>query len=157
MLQLGVSPDEVVFNNLLSGCTVENNIKLAKHIYQEMVERRVKPSNATFSIFIRLYTQSKLFEDAIEMLRTEPEARGLAVEQRLYAQLAQTCLRDRQGRRAIEVYKLLLTQWKPNAVTHGALLGMCTRVNMLDTAVEILSLAADSQGRVDAHDALQLR
>jgi len=157
MVGLGIGPDEVVFNNLLGGCIRENNSALAKHIYNNMVERGVKPSNATFSILIRLYAQSKLLEEAVEMLRTEPAARRLEPEPRLYVQLAQACLRERQGRRAVEVYKLMLKHAEPSAASHGSLLGMCAKVNMLDTAAEILTLAAEHGGRVDARDAEQLR
>ena len=70
-----------------------------------MVQSGVKPSNTTFSIFIRLFAQCKLFDDAMEMLRSEPKVQRVDLEPRLYVQLAQACLRERQGRRAVEAYK----------------------------------------------------
>jgi len=93
----------------------------------------------------------------MEMLRLEPKARGVEVEQRLYVQLAQACLRERQGRRAVEAYKLMQEHGPPSAAVHSSLLGMCSKLNMLDTAVEILALAAASKGRVNAGDIAQLR
>merc|ERR1719359_726810 len=72
MLNLNLRPDEVVFNNLLAGCARQSNADLGKRLYLDMTASGIRPSNATFSILIRLYQQSKLLEDAVEMLRTEP-------------------------------------------------------------------------------------
>jgi len=159
MRELGLSPDEVVFNNLLGGCVhcrTDEGVRLAKNLYQEMLSAGVKPSNATFSILIRMLAQWKMFEDAVDLLRTEPAARGIQAEARVYAQLTQCCLRERQGRRAVEVYKMMAEQSSPTVSVHGSLLGMCCKLNMLDTGAEILSLAAEMGGRVDQRDAAAL-
>lgn len=156
MRELGLRPDEVVFNNLLGGCIKESNPQMAKSLYQEMVKEGICPSNATFSILIRLYAQCKMLDEAVEMLRTEPALRGVEPEARLFAQLAQCCLRERQGRRAVEVYKMMLERSAPSAAAHGSLLGLCVRLNMLDTGAEILGLAAATNGRVDSNDAASL-
>lgn len=156
MLDLKLRPDEVVFNNLLGGCVKESNAELAKRLYQDMISARIRPSNATFSILIRLYAQCKLLDEAVEMLKHEPAAQGVSPEPRLYSQLALCCLRERQGRRAIEVYRLMLENASPTAAAHSSMLGMCVKLNMLDTGAEILNLAAESEGRVDARDAALL-
>eukprot|EP00416_Gambierdiscus_australes_P031375 CAMPEP_0171088832 /NCGR_PEP_ID=MMETSP0766_2-20121228/21014_1 /TAXON_ID=439317 /ORGANISM="Gambierdiscus australes, Strain CAWD 149" /LENGTH=622 /DNA_ID=CAMNT_0011546653 /DNA_START=102 /DNA_END=1970 /DNA_ORIENTATION=+ len=156
MVDLKLRPDEVIFNNLLGGCVKESNVELARRLYQEMVAAGIRPSNATFSIFIRLYSQCKLLDEAVEMLRSEPAAQGVSPEPRLFSQLALCCLRERQGRRAVEVYRLLLERSAPTAAAHSSMLGMCVKLNMLDTGAEILSMAAAANGRVDAKDALAL-
>merc|ERR1719330_401744 len=157
MIDLGLRPDDVIFNNLLSGCVSKNSPEFAKRLYSNMVEGGVRPSNATFSILIRLYAQNKLLDEATEMLRREPKAWNVETEPRLYVQLAQACLRERQGRRAVEAYKLMIEQSPPTVAMHGTLLGMCSKLNMLETACEILTLAAEHNGHVDARDAVQLR
>lgn len=156
MIDSGLRPDEVVFNNLLGGCCKESNSELGKRLYLDMVAGGVRPSNATFSILIRLYSQCKLLEEAVEMLRQEPAAQQVAPEPRLFSQLTQCCLRERQGRRAVEVYKLMLEHAVPTAAVHSSMLGMCVKLNMLDTGAEILALAAEARGRVDVEDANQL-
>merc|ERR1719454_2575545 len=103
-----------------------------------MVVAGIKPSNATFSILIRLYSQCKLLDEAVDMLRSQPKEHGVEAEPRLYSQLAQCCLRERQGRRAVEVYRMLSERTIPTAAAHSGLLGMCVKLNMLDTAAEIL-------------------
>merc|ERR1719330_1318904 len=135
MLDLKLRPDEVIFNNLLGGCVKESKAGLAKRLYEDMVAAGIQPSNATFSILIRLYAQCKLLDEAVEMLRREPAAQGISPEPRLFSQLALCCLRERQGRRAVEVYRLLLEHCSPTASCHSSMLGMCVKLNMLDTAL----------------------
>jgi pentatricopeptide repeat protein len=152
----GLRPDEVIFNNLLGGCIKQGRVELAQSLYQDMLSNGVKPSSATFSILIRLYSSCKMLDEAVDMLRQEPNAQGVEIESRLYAQLAQCCLRQRQGRRAVEVYKALLEHSPATSSVHCSLIGMCTKLNMLDTGVEILSLAASTGGRVDSRTAQSL-
>jgi len=157
MKERSLSADEVVFNNLLGGCVRQGNADFAAQLYEEMVKSGLRPSNATFSILIRLYAQCKRLDEAVEMLKTQPQVHGVVAEARLFVQLAQACLRERQGQRAAEVYRLLLKTTTPSAAMHSSLLGMCAKLNMLETGAEILELAADASGRVDVRDATQLR
>merc|ERR1719231_1747842 len=118
----------------------------------------IRPSNATFSILIRLYSQCKLLDVAIEMLDKEPSKYNLDIEPRLFVQLVQSCIRERQGRRAIEVYEMALKHSPPTVVAHNTILATCVKLNMLDTAAEVLAAAAAAQRRgigvrVDARDA----
>eukprot|EP00929_Paragymnodinium_shiwhaense_P008277 TRINITY_DN112225_c0_g1_i1.p1 TRINITY_DN112225_c0_g1~~TRINITY_DN112225_c0_g1_i1.p1 ORF type:complete len:665 (-),score=176.59 TRINITY_DN112225_c0_g1_i1:62-2056(-) len=153
MLKSGLRPDEVIFNNLLTGCAKQANAELAQRLYNDMVSSGIRPSNATFSIMIRLYSQCKMLDEAVEMLQTQPHRHKVEVELRLFSQLIQSCIRARQGRRAVEVYELLCSHGPVSAATHSSLLGMCAKLNMYDTAAELLEIAAEKGGRVDARDA----
>jgi len=156
MKDAGLKPDEVVFNNLLGGCINDCKLELAKDLYKEMIASHVKPSVATFSILIRLYAQCKRSDDALDLLRQELPSQKVTPEPRLYGQLAQCCLRDRQGRRATEVYKLLTETSTPTAAMNSTLLGMCAKLNMLDTGADIMHLAAEANSRVDPRDAAMM-
>lgn len=152
MINLGLRPDEVVFNNLLAGCAQQANARLGEQLYIDMVASGVKPSNATFSILIRMYQQCKLLEEAVAMLGREPAKHNVEPEPRLFLQLMQSCIRDRQGKRAIEVYEMLSEYSIPTASAHSSLISTCVKLNMYDTAVEILSLAAGKGAHVDERD-----
>jgi len=156
MIDLKLRPDEVVFNNLIAGCARLGNAKLGKQLYDDMVKSGVRPSNATFSILIRLHHQSKLLEEAIVLLREEPAKHNVEPEPRLFLQLIQSCIRDRQGKRAIEAYGMLSERAKPTAAAHSSIVGTCMRLNMYDTAAEIVSIAAANRARVDATDTKSL-
>merc|ERR1719343_1609048 len=153
MVKNGLHPDEVIFNNLLAGCAKHANVQLAKRLYDDMLASGIKPSNATFSILIRLYSQCKLLDDAVEMLRSEPTRHKVEVEPRLFLQLIQSCIRARQGRRVNEVHEMLLKQTLPTASFYSTTLSMCVKLNMFETAAELLETAAAKGARVDAGDA----
>eukprot|EP00401_Gymnodinium_catenatum_P062499 CAMPEP_0117514550 /NCGR_PEP_ID=MMETSP0784-20121206/30127_1 /TAXON_ID=39447 /ORGANISM="" /LENGTH=682 /DNA_ID=CAMNT_0005310349 /DNA_START=178 /DNA_END=2226 /DNA_ORIENTATION=- len=153
MLRLGLQPDEVIFNNLLAGCAKHGNVDLAKRLYSDMVAAGVKPSTATFSILIRLYSQSKLLDEAVEVLRVEAAFRKVELEPRLYVQLIQCCIRARQGRRAVEIYELMLQRVSPSASSNSSMLMTCVKLNMFDTAAELLDAAASKGARLDPRDA----
>mmetsp|Transcript_28008 Transcript_28008/g.60798 ORF Transcript_28008/g.60798 Transcript_28008/m.60798 type:complete len:656 (+) Transcript_28008:161-2128(+) len=157
MLDLNLHPDEVVFNNLLSGCVQKNDEKLGKQLFKNMIEAGLKPSNATFSIMLRLLASCKLLEEALELLRSEPQKFSVAPEARLFVQLAQACLRERQGRTAVEVYSLMLERSNPTASMTGGLLSMCSKLNMLGSGVEILDIAVKAPAKLDTRDVQELR
>jgi pentatricopeptide repeat protein len=156
MLELQLRPDEVVFNNLLAGCARQAHAELGKRLYSDMIKSGIRPSNATFSILIRLFHQCKLLEDAVDMIRTEPSKHKVDPEPRLYQQLIQSCIRERQGRRAVEVYEMMLERSIPTISAHSSMISTCVKLNMYDTAAEILAIAAEKGGRVDATDVGQL-
>jgi pentatricopeptide repeat protein len=153
MIDLGLKPDEVIFNNLIGGCGQNANVKLGRQLYNDMVKSGIRPSNVTFSILIRMYQKSKLLEEAVLLLKSEPAKHRVEPETRLFIQLIQGCVRGRQGKRAVEVYEMLCQSSKPTAKSHNIILNTCMTVNMYDTAVEIMELAASKQAHVDVSDA----
>lgn len=156
MINLNLHPDEVVFNSLLAGCARQANVRLGKKLYEDMLCCGIRPSNATFSILIRFFLQCKLLEDAVEMLKTEPKRHKVVPEPRIFVQLIQSCIRERQGRRSVEVYEMLCDQSRPSASTHKSIFSTCTKLNMYDTASEIFAVAGKRGGHVDRQDANSL-
>eukprot|EP00927_Polykrikos_kofoidii_P028312 TRINITY_DN24743_c0_g1_i1.p1 TRINITY_DN24743_c0_g1~~TRINITY_DN24743_c0_g1_i1.p1 ORF type:complete len:650 (-),score=95.80 TRINITY_DN24743_c0_g1_i1:44-1993(-) len=153
MLKIGLRPDDVILNNLLAGCAKQSNIELARKLYRDMTSAGIRPSNATFSILIRLYAECGLLDEALDMLRTESKKHDVALEERIYVQLIHCCVRARIGKRAVEVYKAMCKSVVPTAAMHAGVLGVCVKLNMFDTAVELLQAAASGGARVNAGDA----
>jgi len=153
MQKMGVQPDEVIFNNMLSGCAKFGNVVLARRIYADMKASGLRPSTVTFSILIRIFSQCNLLEEAQEMLRTEPKSYNMEVEPRLFCQLIQCCINQRQGQRAVDVYKLMHEHCRPSAAAHTSVLGNCVKLNMFQTAADILAVAVTKDACVDARDA----
>ncbi len=108
-MELKLTPDEVVFNNLLSYCVQQqSDEKFGRRLFRSMVDGGLRPSSEALSIMLRLYT-CKLLGDAVEVLCAEPQRWGVELEPRLFVQFAQACLREREGRAAIEVYSMMLS------------------------------------------------
>lgn len=152
MMSLGLKPDEVVFNNLIAGCARNENPKLGKKLYEDMVNSGVRPSNATFSILIRMFYQCKLLDEAVVYLREEPSKHRVEPEARLFLQLLQSCVRERQGKRAIEVYGMLAKHTTPTAAMHSTIFTTCLKLNMYDTAADVLDIAASKGSPVGLSD-----
>lgn len=152
LVTAGLKPDEVVFNSLIGGCAKQGNAKLGKQLLADMIASGVRPSNATFSILIRLYHQSKCLEEAVALLKTEPAKHNVLPEPRLYLQLIQSCIRERQGRRAIEVYNMLSECQLPSPMTHSSILSTCMKLHMYDTGAEIIKLAVANGASVAPRD-----
>lgn len=160
MLKSGYQPDEIVYNNLLGGCAkAQNGATLARKLFDDMLNtKKIPPSIATFSILIKVLGKGRTLGEAVELLEKIPKEYKLAPESRLYVQLAQGCIRERQGKRAVEVYKLLLGT--PGCSSGGTVLGniltACVTFNMYETALEVLEVAEEKKGHVSAQDANNL-
>lgn len=161
LVKSGFKPDEVIFNNLIAGCahaetsseSPKTKCDVAKQIYENMTQSGISPSNATFSILVRVYASCKLLDEAVIMLKTEPQKHNVVLESRIFVQLIVSCIRARQGRRAVEVCKLMHEQTNPTPASMSSMLSAATKLNMYDTAAEIMACARDFNGRIDARDA----
>jgi pentatricopeptide repeat protein len=153
MAQQGLAPDEIVYNNLLLGCAERKSSALGKRILEDMNEHHIRPSNVTISIMLKIHTKCKEWEAALDILETSHLKFGLPVEQRLYIQLVQSCIRERQGKRVLQVCEAMLKRCPPDEATSSKLLQQCISFNMLDSGAEILDCLLPPKGRVGAKDA----
>eukprot|EP00927_Polykrikos_kofoidii_P056924 TRINITY_DN51013_c0_g1_i1.p1 TRINITY_DN51013_c0_g1~~TRINITY_DN51013_c0_g1_i1.p1 ORF type:complete len:625 (+),score=118.86 TRINITY_DN51013_c0_g1_i1:162-2036(+) len=148
----GLRPDEVVFNNLFSGCRVCGSVALCRKLYGIMVSSGIKPTNAIFSNLIRVYADCKCLGEAVDMLSREPELHGVEPAPRIFMQLISCCIRERQGRRAVHAYELMVKYSIPQEDVHHSILYLCVRLNMFDTAAGILSVAAKRGAWIETTD-----
>lgn len=153
LVSTGAPPDEIVFNNLLNGCVKQPNVELGRKLFQDMVSAGVKPTSVTFSILLRLYAQCKLFDEAVELLDKMSSEYSIEPEPRLYTQLIQACIRERQGKRAVEVYESMSKHSRPREEAHSAIIDSCLRFNMFETATQFLHVIVDHGGSVSSKDA----
>jgi len=152
LLQQGLTPDEIVFNNLLSGCVERQNSALGNRIFSDMQKHNLWPSHVTLSIMVKLLSKCREWDAALELINTSPEKLGLNRESRLYLQLAQQCIRDRQGKRAPVIVEALLRHCSLDEAGAGRLLQQCVMLNMFDTGVEILELFVLHKSKFSARD-----
>jgi len=153
LVQQGLTPDEIVYNNLLSGCAERKTSVLGKRIVEDMMQHEIRPSNVTLSIMLKMYIKCKEWDAALEMLDTSSVQFGFPCEDRLYLQLAQGCIRERLGKRAVEVCESMLKKYSPDVATTGRLLNQCISFNMLDSGAEVLECLRPPRANVGAKDA----
>ena len=48
------TPDEIMYNSILDGCTKQRNVSEALRVLEEMKSSGIRPSNYTLSILVKL-------------------------------------------------------------------------------------------------------
>lgn len=140
LLQLGQVPDEILFNNLLSGCAQKPHVQLGERVFQDMLAQGIRPTVATFSIMVKLYLRAGEVQASADFLARMPEAYKMTPAPRLYMQHIMYCIRARKGASVLEVYELMACRCKDASC--DAVLSACRSFNLLDTAVELLEVGS---------------
>jgi len=109
MLEAGVRPDEIIFNSVLTGCSIFP-IKSAAvmQTFEKLVELGMRPSTTTLSILLKCLAHTQDWSTSLQVLDTCPKRFRLEAETRLFIQLAQACIKDRASKEAKEVFEALL-------------------------------------------------
>jgi len=149
----GIKPDEIIFNNLLSGCVVCRNITLGERLFQDMARCDITPSVATFSTLIKLYAECNELTKAQRLLAQIQPCYGVVPEPRLHWQLIHACLRARQRQSVLEAVELLIKlHGAPDSAEISKVLRACTNFNMLDLALQLITMSFASGAPVPCKD-----
>lgn len=94
MARLGVQPDGVLFNTILTSCSVKaTDPEKIGRVVTWLLKRGLKPSTATISVLIKAFCLSHSWRHALELLEVAPDRYDVWPEPRVYGQLAQSCAR----------------------------------------------------------------
>lgn len=96
--------DEVIYNSILDGLFKARNLELTEQIYNQMVHDKIKSSNVTYSILIKLYMWQQRYEDAWgvqEVMKQNNVKPGLIV----YTCLIQSCIKSKNLDRCLYIYE----------------------------------------------------
>ena len=105
MKKKGLELDEVLFNSLLDGFVKCNHdIHESEKIIDDMIKLRIKFSNYTYSILIKLYTKNRMMEKALGVLN-EMKRNGITPGIIVYTCLLQVCIKNRTIDHALELFK----------------------------------------------------
>merc|ERR1719188_2113274 len=127
MMDLGFEADAVILNTLLDGCVQKANWLLGDELLAEMERRKVKPTNFTLSIMVKMWSKrgelEKAFDCVYSALR-DPDGRK-RVDAQVGACIVGACIHNRNPERALEVFGEM-KGWKnfdgPDANTYSALI-----------------------------------
>jgi pentatricopeptide repeat protein len=142
LLEKGHTPDEILFNHLLAGCTAKPHVQLAEKILKDMVSHGIKPTTATFSTMLKVYSKAQDIAASAAFLESIPGTFGTQPAQRLYCQHISWAIRTRKGASAVQVFKLMVQRLDRVATNCDPTLVACQTFNMLDTAVALLEVDA---------------
>lgn len=117
--------DEVIYNSILDGCAKTHNLERALIAYEDMVNKNVKRSNVTYSILVKLYSNSKMEDKALQIL-DEMLANNIKPGIIVYTCLIQTCLRSKKFEKAIQLFENLKSDGlKPDHVLYNTIVNGC--------------------------------
>lgn len=140
LLGQGHVPDEILLNNLLSGCAQVAHVTLAERVWEQYVVRqRLKPTAVTFAMMIKTYCRAGDAQASLRFLERMPLVYSTAPNWRLCMTHVMECVRSRNGNSIVHVAKLM-TRLNPCCDRLDQTLAACRKANLLDTAVDLLSI-----------------
>ena len=98
--------DEVVYNSILDGCAKTNSLSQARKIFTDMKELNIKRSNITYSILIKLFSNSQEFDSAFDLLR-EMKENGVKPGLIVYTCLIQAAIKCNDFDRSVNLFEMM--------------------------------------------------
>eukprot|EP00933_Yihiella_yeosuensis_P054402 TRINITY_DN5282_c0_g3_i1.p1 TRINITY_DN5282_c0_g3~~TRINITY_DN5282_c0_g3_i1.p1 ORF type:complete len:1031 (+),score=238.56 TRINITY_DN5282_c0_g3_i1:262-3354(+) len=134
--------DSIVYNILLDGCTRNgNDMELAEEILADMDVMKIKPSNFTLGIMVKMYGRRKQLDKCFAVMEGLPRKGDFAPNQEVYTCLMTACLNNNATDKALEVFATMKQLNWVDFRTYTVLLSGLVRTNQLALAVEVVNEA----------------
>eukprot|EP00448_Togula_jolla_P008009 CAMPEP_0170595660 /NCGR_PEP_ID=MMETSP0224-20130122/14685_1 /TAXON_ID=285029 /ORGANISM="Togula jolla, Strain CCCM 725" /LENGTH=623 /DNA_ID=CAMNT_0010919865 /DNA_START=138 /DNA_END=2009 /DNA_ORIENTATION=+ len=106
MREQGVASDPIILDIAMTGCCAKPmEAANVLHVLRFLMARHnLQPSTTTLSIVVKAFAQTSAWQEALDLLDTAKERLGVAVEPRIFLQLAQACSRGKCSHRVLAVY-----------------------------------------------------
>jgi len=113
MIADGVRADEIIFNSVLTGCTVFP-IKSTQvmQTFEALIKLGMRPTTTTLSILLKAMAYTESWATSLQVLQDAPRTLKLEPETRLYVQLCQACVKARASKEVLEVFDAMLVALK---------------------------------------------
>merc|ERR550514_2416863 len=137
------TPDEIMYNSLLDGCTKQNLVQDALWLLEDMKESGVSPSNYTLSITVKLMGRARRLSQAFSIVEDLSAAHGFRPNVHVYTSLVQACIQNRKLDRAIGVHETMIEEsgCQPDEKFYSALVRGCLQAGSLENAVAVVRCA----------------
>lgn len=128
--------DEVVYNSILDGCAKTNSLDRARKVYADMKQLKIKCSNVTYSIMVKLYTNCGLFDQAFEVL-LEMKREGVNPGLIVYTCLMQAAVKCGDFERSVNLFEMMKRDGViPDQVVYNLIVNNCMYNYQWDLAVK---------------------
>ncbi|CEM02055.1 unnamed protein product [Vitrella brassicaformis CCMP3155] len=122
-----------------------------------MLSVGVKPTAVTFSILVKLYGKARMLDKAFQMIDDMEMKFHLRPSVLVYTSLIQACIRNRQVKRALEVFDTMNRKGeRGDGFAFGTLINGCACALHFDAAIDIMQQAANQGIKVLAEVANNL-
>jgi len=145
--QEGLILDEIAFNSLLNGCSKNNKVAYAESVFVAMQELKVRPSNVTCSILVKMYGKAKMLDKAIGVLELMEKEYKEKPNLHVFTCLIQACVQNMQVKRGWDLFHQMQDSGiEPDGVTFGTLIHGCVYANKFDNAMTLVKRAYCQDG-----------
>jgi len=142
MQKNGMAVDSIVYNTIMDGCTRHNRMDMVDMVLEDMNNRKIKPSNFTLGILIKMYGRSHQLDKAFKTFEELPRRHGLHVNTQVRTCLMCACLSNQDFDRAMKVFEdMREAEGCADAKSHGSLLSGLVRNGKLEKAVALVEAA----------------
>merc|ERR1719335_801022 len=71
-----MAADSIIYNTMLDGCTRHNRMDLADQVLEDIESFKIKPTNFTLGILIKMYGRRRQLHKAFEVVDQLPKRHG---------------------------------------------------------------------------------
>ncbi|ESW33543.1 hypothetical protein PHAVU_001G078800 [Phaseolus vulgaris] len=158
MEAIGVKPNSMVFNSLISVCLSSYNVVTALSLFEIMESSEsYKPDFHTYNMFISAFSKSGNVDAMLAWYSAKKAAAGFDPDLQMFESLISGCVNSRTFEIADAIFEEMITSGiVPSAsILESMLNGICKQ-KRLDRAEEFFKLAIDSGWEVNENMADQL-
>ncbi len=140
MKRKGLELDEVLFNSLLDGLVkCDYHFTESEKIINDMVKLKIKFSNYTYSILVKLYAKNRLLDKALGVL-DEMKRNDVTPGVIVYTCLLQACIKNKMIDRAIEIFtEMKESKVQPDKTAYNTIVNGCVFSGKLLAGCNILA------------------
>jgi pentatricopeptide repeat protein len=136
--------DCVIYNTMLDGCTRHNRMDLADQVLEDMERLKVRASNFTLGILIKMYGKQRRLDKVFEVVAELPKKHGITPNAQVSTCLIGACLNNGDVDRALQVFEeFKASDAQADSKTYGALIAWLARHDQAEKAVAILNDACE--------------
>jgi len=130
--------DEVIYNSILDGLLKASMYEEALKTYEDMKKNKIRRSNATFSILIKIYSKLDMVDKAIE-LYNEMLQENMKPSLITYTSILQILIKSKKIQFAIDIFdEILKNKLNPDQVLYNVIINGCVFNGRLEDACRFL-------------------
>lgn len=149
----GMAAEAVIYNTVMDGCTRHNRMDLVDLVLEDMERYKIRPSNFTLGILVKMYGRRRQLEKAFEVVETFPKRYGLQVNTQVRTCLMSACLSNNSPDQALQVFgDIKEAEGCADAKVYGSLITGLVRLGDVRKAVVLVEnaygLSNETSGKV---------
>jgi len=149
----GMASEAVIYNTVMDGCTRHNRMDLVDLVLEDMERYKIRPSNFTLGILVKMYGRRRQLKKALEVVETFPKRYGLQVNTQVRTCLMSACLSNNSPDHALQVFSdIREAEGCADAKVYGSLITGLVRLGDVRKAVFVVEsaygLSNETSGKV---------